>query len=438
MFATGIENSYPTIQWQGKTVRRDGMEMSGHYQRWSEDFQLVKEMGIRFLRYGPPLYRTHVSAHRCDWEFADQTFNRLRQLGIHPIVDLCHFGVPDWAGNFQNQDYPELFAQYAQSFAKRFPWVHLYTPVNEIYIAADFSGLHGWWNECLTSEKGFVVALKNLAKANILAEEAILEVQPGATFIQSESTSYYHQATPAAHHSAYLLNQRRFLSLDLCYGNDVNALMYEFLLDNGMTREEYHWFLDHGRAMTPKCIMGNDYYASNEYLVRGDGSPPAGSGEIFGYYVITHQYFERYHLPVMHTETNVQDEQRGVQWLNKEWANVVRLKHDGVPILGFTWYSLLDQTDWDSGLREINDRTDPCGLFDKNRQPHAVADAYRKMIAEWRDLLPRENLRRDLDLEPMEKREKQAGLHGRKVHERAGKKERKSRPKASAKRRRAT
>jgi hypothetical protein len=36
MFATGIENSYPTIQWQGKTVRRDEMEECGHYQRWKE------------------------------------------------------------------------------------------------------------------------------------------------------------------------------------------------------------------------------------------------------------------------------------------------------------------------------------------------------------------------------------------------------------------
>ena len=28
------------------------------------------------------------------------------------------------------------------------------------------------------------------------------------------------------------------------------------------------------------------------------------AGEIFGYYVITRQYYERYRLPVMHTETN--------------------------------------------------------------------------------------------------------------------------------------
>ena len=38
------------------------------------------------------------------------TFAELKRLNVIPIVDLCHFGVPDWIGNFQNPDFPELFA----------------------------------------------------------------------------------------------------------------------------------------------------------------------------------------------------------------------------------------------------------------------------------------------------------------------------------------
>ena len=94
--------------------------------------------------------------------------------------------------------------------------------------------------------------------------------------------------------------------------------------------------------------MGNDYYATNENMVHSDGSLSL-SGEIFGYYPITHQYFARYRLPVMHTETNGLGGQDAVRWLKKEWANVHRLKQDGVPLVGFTWYSLQDQVDWDTG-----------------------------------------------------------------------------------------
>ena len=51
MFTTGIENSYPTIQLpSGATHRVDEMEKCGHYERWQEDFRLVKELGIDFLR----------------------------------------------------------------------------------------------------------------------------------------------------------------------------------------------------------------------------------------------------------------------------------------------------------------------------------------------------------------------------------------------------
>ncbi len=69
---------------------------------------------------------------------------------------MCHFGVPDWVGNFQNPDFPVYFVEYAEAFAERFPDLVYYTPVNEIFIAATFSGLYEWWNERLTSEKAFL------------------------------------------------------------------------------------------------------------------------------------------------------------------------------------------------------------------------------------------------------------------------------------------
>ena len=107
MFATGIENSYPTIILpNGETFRVDEMEKTGHYANWETDLELVKQMGISFLRYGPPYFKTHLAPGKYDWAFTDQTFNKLKSLDITPIVDLCHFGVPDWLENFQNPDFP--------------------------------------------------------------------------------------------------------------------------------------------------------------------------------------------------------------------------------------------------------------------------------------------------------------------------------------------
>ena len=219
-----------------------------------------------------------------------------------------------------------------------------------------------------------------------MAMHASLEVQPDATFIQSESSEYFHAIDPAAEKIAHFLNEKRFLSLDLVYGYPLSVTMYEYLMDNGMTRQEYHWF-EENRVNAP-CIMGNDYYYTNEHLVHADGSTEA-SGEIFGYYVITQQYYSRYRLPIMHTETNIAAPD-SCKWLNKEWANVHRLKKDGVPILGFTWYSLLHQVDWDSALCRDDGRVNELGLFDLNRIITPVGERYRSLIQQWGDVIAAE------------------------------------------------
>ncbi|HEV8541483.1 MAG TPA: family 1 glycosylhydrolase, partial [Verrucomicrobiae bacterium] len=280
MFATGIEGSYPTIKLpDGRRKRMDEFEKCGHYKRWKEDFELVKEMGLEFLRYGPPYFSTHAGPGQYDWSFADETFDALDKMDITPIADLCHFGVPDWLGNFQNPDFPKYFAEYAETFARRFPWVRLFTPINEAMVAARFSAQYGWWNECEKSDATFVKALKHLCEANLRAEAAILKARPDATFIQSESTEYFHAEEPQCESRAAFLNELRFLALDLSYGYPINVLVYEYLLDHGMKREEYHWFREN--TVKGRCIMGNDYYIRNEHLVHADGSI-SSSGEVFG------------------------------------------------------------------------------------------------------------------------------------------------------------
>lgn len=398
MFGVGIENSYPTIN--GGRTRIDQMEKCDHYRRWREDFELVRELSIGYLRYGPPIHLTWLGDGRYDWDFADQTFRFLEGQDCTPIVDLCHFGVPDWVGDFQNPDFPYLFAAYARDFSRRFPWVQLYTPVNEMFVCAMFSAAYGWWNEQRADDRSFVTALKHIVKANVLAMHAILDERPDAIFVQSESSEHFHPESPAVLDRAAHLNARRFLSLDLNYGRPVDSGMFCFLMDSGMTREEYEFFL--ARNLKHHSVMGNDYYDTNEHLVREDGSTCA-SGEIFGYAEITRQYFDRYQLPVMHTETNCAEGPRGdeaVRWLHKEWTNVLRVRDSGVPVVGFTWYSLTDQVDWDTALREENGRVVPLGLFDLDRRSRAVGRAYAQMIHKWCTVLPGQSVCLSLPVVP--------------------------------------
>lgn len=378
MFATGIECSNPTID-NGR-IRRDLLDECGHYERWAEDMALTRDLGLRVLRYGLPIHRVFLGPGKYDWDFADLVMNEMRRLNIVPILDLLHFGLPDWIGDFQNPDLPLLFAGYCGAVAQRYPWVRYYTPVNEIFVTAKMSAKEGAWNEQLKSDAGFVTAIKHCVAASILGTQAIAARRPDCVIVQSESAEYIHEAKASPSFETVLANKQRFISLDLLYAHvpDADTLLY--LMDNGLTRAEFDWFM----AGEPPGyqVMGNDYYGRNEHILKPDGTM-CPAEDVWGWYQITKQYFRRYNKPVMHTETNVFDADAAPNWLWKQWINVLQMRDDGVPVLGFTWYSLIDQIDWDTGLTQKNDRVNACGLYDLERKPRPVADAYRELLDEF-------------------------------------------------------
>lgn len=381
MFATGIECSYPTIE-QGRW-RRDQMKAAGHYQNWQRDFELTREIGVTHLRYGPPLHLIYTAPSRYDWELIDEPMADLERHGPEPMIDLCHFGVPHWLGDFQNSDIAPALGEYARAFASRYPWVRFYTPVNEMYVCARMSALDGVWNEQRRDERSFVTAVFNLAAASVSMSDAILSVRPDVVFLNSESSEFYQPCCPdpKIQSRAEFENDRRFLPLDLIYGHEVSECMLTYLREHGR-EADYRRYLSHD--VPRRSVLGVDYYEWNERLIDQSGQARA-LGELFGWYVIANQYFERYHRTMMHTETNRLDASDAARWLWRQWHNVQLLRHAGVPLVGFTWYSLTDQIDWDIGLARANGRVDPVGLVDLNRDARGVGLSYRHLIEMHRD-----------------------------------------------------
>jgi len=373
-FTTGIENSYPTLP-DGSRI--DQMDQCGHTARWAEDFALVGEMGLDALRYGPAYYRTHVGPDRYDWSSADDPMARLRVLGIEVIADLCHFGVPDWLGGFQDLAFPVLFAEYARAFARRYPWVRYYTPVNEIFVCASFSALRGWWNECEQSDAAFVRAVRNMCMAHELAVEAILGERPDAIFVQSESIEHFHARGLAARPHAERWNGLKYLALDLTLGHPLAPGVAALLHDHGVPSHELSFFRE--RRAVGQRWLGTDFYPTCEHRVCATGhSTVARKGR--GYRALAVEYWERYRIPLFHCETN-RPTSSAPRWLAAQWADVCALREAGIPVHGFTWYSLTDQIDWQYALRERRNEVHPVGLYDLNRRERPVGRAYRALIA---------------------------------------------------------
>jgi beta-glucosidase len=380
-FATGIENSYPTLS----TGRRiDQMDKCGHYARWEDDFELLSTIGVNALRYGPPYYLTHAAPDRFDWSIADAPMERLRELGITVIADLCHFGVPDWLGGFQDVAFPLHFASYAREFATRYPWVRYFTPVNEIFICASFSALRGWWNECLSSDLAFVTAMRNLCMANELAVEAILGVRPDAIIVQGESAEHFVPVGKRSERLAEHWNGIKHLSLDLTQGHQLDAGMAAFLSDNGVTSNDLSFFRE--KRAAGQRWLGLDYYPTCEHRIAANGRQTTNCKGAVGFRALARAYYDRYRIPLFHCETN-RVTHFAVDWLHEQWGDVKELMASGVPIKGFTWYSLTDQIDWQHALRHERNDLHPVGLYDLERRMRPVGAAYRRVIADHQHLV---------------------------------------------------
>jgi beta-glucosidase len=137
MFATGIENSIPTIN-NGRT-RVDQMEACGHYEAGARISTASRRSASSILRYGPPLHRTFLGPGKYDWEFADLTLRRAEAARHHADRRPVPLRRARLDRQFPEPGFPAAVRHYAGAFAERYPWVQLYTPVNEMFICAVFS-----------------------------------------------------------------------------------------------------------------------------------------------------------------------------------------------------------------------------------------------------------------------------------------------------------
>ena len=99
------------------------------------------------------------------------------------------------------------------------------------------------------------------------------------------------------------------------------------------------------------------------------------------------QYFNRYGLPMMLTETNL----RGlpsdrISWLRYMVEQYEHRARRGVPLHGFCWFPQVDSCDWDSLLARAAGRVDPVGVVSidagtKSRRRTGFTEAWEKVAA---------------------------------------------------------
>jgi dTDP-4-dehydrorhamnose reductase len=372
-------------------VYTDQLQCSGHAQRL-DDLDRIAALGIRTVRYPILWERTAPNGiDRADWRWADERLDRLRQLGIRPIVGLVHHGSGPRHTSLLDPTFAEGLADFAAAVAERYPWVDAYTPVNEPLTTARFAALYGHWHPHARDDRSFATALLNECRAVILAMDAIRIVQPAAQLVQTEDMGKTYSTRRLAYQAAFE-NERRWLSLDLLCGSmDASHPLWEWLRPLARSQAELEWFRQHP---CPPDVIGINHYLSSERFLdhRLDRYPdevPGGNGTdryvdllaarvaqagAAGPKTILREVWERYHLPLAVTEAHngcTREEQ--LRWIDEVWSAACALCRDGVDLRAVTMWSLFGAYDWDSMVTRDAGHYEP-GVFDvRSPKPRPTA-----------------------------------------------------------------
>ena len=243
---------------------RDQFAETGHRAR-PEDLQAVAALGIRTLRY--PIVWESVAPDDpdiCDWSWHDRQMATLQALGIAPIIGLVHHGSGPHYTDLLDPHFADGLARHASRVAERYPWVRMFTPVNEPLTTARFSGLYGHWYPHGRSYDVFLPILVNEIRATQKAMQAIRALIPDAQLVQTEDLGKTF-STPALQYQADHENERRWLGFDLLCGRVTkDHPFYAIMLANNVREDDLQALID--APCRPDILGMNHYLTSERYL----------------------------------------------------------------------------------------------------------------------------------------------------------------------------
>jgi beta-glucosidase len=352
LWAAGIEDTFVPQTRPGHRPL-DEYELMGHYDHWREDLDLCKELGLQALRWGVPWYKVEPEPGQFDWHWVDEVLAYMvEELGIMPVLDLMHYGCPDWLDRgFINKDYPKYVARYSAAFAERYKnLVKWYTPLNEPIITALMCGMRASWPPYLRGEKGYIRVMMNLCQGIIQTVKAIRDVQDDSVMVHVEATGLTRTIREDLSSLAREEQHRGYLCYDLITGRmSHDHLLFSWLLRNGAAPDDLAAL--QGTSIDIDIIGMNFYpqwstkqiYLDKRGKIAFRDTEPEGDG----FSELIRHYYERYQRPIMITETSaVGSEEIRLRWLDSSVRAIKGLRAEGVPLIGYTWFPMFTMIDW--------------------------------------------------------------------------------------------
>jgi len=367
-----FSNDWWAWEQAGKVQEPSGIACD-QYQRFREDIELISNLGHNAHRFSLEWSRCEPKENCWNeeaFQHYEEVLKELRARNIEPIVTLHHFTHPQWfadLGGWLHPDAVHYFVRYVNRVIRALgPYVRIWITLNEPLVYLYYGFLTGLWPP---GRQSFPEALKILRcwiQAHIESHHQIhsyyeRSLQRPVWVSVAKHATYFE---PCRTHS---FQDRGAVFLRNWFFNDLffNAVHSGFLFFPGIYCET----LSRRGAMD---FLGLNYYARHFIrfggLSQGDflgtvceedhHTNPNPERNMMGWDVYPEglyrllRRFGRYQLPMLICENGIctlEDTQRE-RYVRSHLEAVQRARGEGLPVLGYLHWSLLDNFEWAHGF----------------------------------------------------------------------------------------
>jgi beta-glucosidase/6-phospho-beta-glucosidase/beta-galactosidase/glycosyltransferase involved in cell wall biosynthesis len=368
----------------------DQFAWTQHDRQWREDLGRVTEAGATHLRYAIPWHWIQPERRRFDWAAADERIDAICAAGITPLMDVMHFGTPLWLKQaVGDPEFPEALEELTERMVERYrDRVDAWCPVNEPLVCALFAGDFGFWPPHSRKWRGYMPVLARIAQATSRAIRATRRAAPEATVLLCDTAEHYKTRDAELRGDVALRNLRRFVMMDLVTGRvDHRHPLFTWLTSYGFNEIDLDWLRSNPQSPD---VLGLDYYPHGDWqLDYENGRVRQRRADVpAGLRGVARQYFDRYGLPMLVTETSIEGRPINREiWLEQLVSDAAELRREGVPLLGLIWWPLLDHLDWDGAMTHRVGKLHEVGLYKLVRQADgALRRTETPLLKRFRDL----------------------------------------------------
>ena len=307
-----------------------------HYNRYKEDFTILESLGLNALRFGIEWSRVQPDEDRWDEDAIrhyHEYIDELNRRGIEPVMTLWHWTEPLWfteKGAFEKRTNIRYFERYVERMAQEFGHKVRYTlTLNEPNMYAFFGYLAGSWPPQRKNPLKFVQVYRNLTIAHNRAYRVLKAANPELRISFAAQLAYSKPGNPR---------------------NPIDRI--------GVKLSDYlanWWFMNRVRGQLDFVAL-NFYYTNYVHgIVMKNPKQPVND---LGWYMepanirpMARELYRRYKKPILITENGVPDfgDENRSWWIQETMQALSQGLQDGIPLIGYMYWSLLDNFEWNSG-----------------------------------------------------------------------------------------